>query len=91
MGGAIDTTGWGHPPDAVATVGLLENRPNRRNVVPGSLFTVDLRHPSDKTVAAMEAEMRAELERIAAEGNVERGIECVLDSPLPRCASTPIA
>ena len=31
--------------DAVATVGLIESRPNSRNVVPGSVFfTIDLRH-----------------------------------------------
>jgi acetylornithine deacetylase/succinyl-diaminopimelate desuccinylase-like protein len=44
-------------PDAVATVGLLESQPKSRNVVPGSVFfTIDLRHPSDDVVAAMEAE-----------------------------------
>jgi len=33
-------------PDAVGTVGLLENRPNSRNVIPGEVFlTVDFRHP----------------------------------------------
>jgi N-carbamoyl-L-amino-acid hydrolase len=82
---AIDAIGWAHAPDAVATVGLLENRPNSRNVVPGSVFfAVDLRHPSDATVAVMEGEMRAELERIAAEGKVEIVIECVWDSPAVR-------
>jgi beta-ureidopropionase / N-carbamoyl-L-amino-acid hydrolase len=82
---AIDALGWAHAPDAVATVGLLENRPNSRNVVPGSVFfAVDLRHPNDATVAAMEGEMRAELERIAAEGKVEIAIECVWDSPAVR-------
>ncbi|HEY1931966.1 MAG TPA: M20 family metallo-hydrolase [Acetobacteraceae bacterium] len=82
---AIDQIGWDHAPDAVATVGLLENRPNSRNVVPGSVFfAIDLRHPSDATVAAMEAAMRAELERIAAEANVEIAIECVWDSPAVR-------
>jgi beta-ureidopropionase / N-carbamoyl-L-amino-acid hydrolase len=89
---AIDAIGWAHAPDAVATVGLLENRPNSRNVVPGSVFfAVDLRHPSDATVAAMEGEMRGELERIAAEGKVEIAIECVWDSPAVRFDSECIA
>jgi len=85
MVAAIDAIGWAHAPDAVATVGLLENRPNSRNVVPGSVFfAIDLRHPSDAVVAAMEVEMRAELERIAAQANVEIAIECVWDSPAVR-------
>ena len=85
MVAAIDRIGWDHAPDAVATVGLLENRPNSRNVVPGSVFfTVDLRHPSDAVVTAMEAEMRSELARIAADGNVETAVECVWDSPAVR-------
>ncbi|HUN39253.1 MAG TPA: Zn-dependent hydrolase [Acetobacteraceae bacterium] len=85
MVAAIDRIGWDHAPDAVATVGLLESRPNSRNVVPGSVFfTIDLRHPSDATVAAMEAETRAELERIAADSNVETVIDRVWDSPAVR-------
>ncbi|MCQ8240886.1 Zn-dependent hydrolase [Rhizosaccharibacter radicis] len=49
-----------HAPDAVGTVGLIECRPNSRNVVPGQVFfTVDLRHPSDAVLDEMEAAMRA--------------------------------
>jgi beta-ureidopropionase / N-carbamoyl-L-amino-acid hydrolase len=48
--------------DAVGTVGLIENRPNSRNVVPGEVFfTVDFRHPDDKVLDAMEAKLRASL------------------------------
>jgi N-carbamoyl-L-amino-acid hydrolase len=48
--------------DAVGTVGLIENRPNSRNVVPGEVFfTVDFRHPDDKVLDAMEAKLRAAL------------------------------
>jgi N-carbamoyl-L-amino-acid hydrolase len=47
-------------------------------------LTVDLRHPSDATVAAMEAEMRMACEQIAADGKVELAIECVWDSPAVR-------
>ncbi len=72
MVAAVNDVGWAHAPDAVATVGLLESRPNSRNVVPGSVFfTIDLRHPSDAVVAAMEAEMREKLERIAADAGLE--------------------
>ena len=47
-------------PDAVATVGLIENRPNSRNVVSGEVFfTVDLRHPDDRVLEVMEQRMHA--------------------------------
>ncbi len=56
--------------DAVATVGLIECTPNSRNVVPGSVFfTVDLRHPKDETVAAMEADLLALIDQARAPGH----------------------
>ena len=58
----IDAVALRHAPDAVGTVGLIENRPNSRNVVPGEVFfTVDLRHPDEETLDAMEVEFRAAL------------------------------
>ncbi len=46
-------------------MGLIENRPNSRNVIPGeTFFTVDLRHPDDAVVDDMEARMRALLPAI---------------------------
>jgi len=82
---AINRVGWDHAPDAVATVGLIESHPNSRNVVPGSVFfTIDLRHPSDDVVAAMEADMRQRLEIIAADSGLEIAVECVWDSPAVR-------
>jgi N-carbamoyl-L-amino-acid hydrolase len=85
MVAVVNHIGWDHAPDAVATVGLLESHPNSRNVVPGSVFfTIDLRHPSDDMVAAMEAEMRQGLERIATDIGLEITIECVWDSPAVR-------
>jgi N-carbamoyl-L-amino-acid hydrolase len=52
-------------PDAVGTVGLIENRPNSRNVIPGEVFfTVDFRHPDDKILDFMEAKLRAALAEI---------------------------
>jgi beta-ureidopropionase / N-carbamoyl-L-amino-acid hydrolase len=57
----IDAIARAHA-DAVGTVGLIENRPNSRNVVPGEVFfTVDFRHPDDKVLDAMEAKLRASL------------------------------
>ncbi len=51
-----------HAPDAVGTVGLVEVRPNSRNVVPGEVFfCVDLRHPDDAVLDVMEQQFRAAL------------------------------
>jgi beta-ureidopropionase / N-carbamoyl-L-amino-acid hydrolase len=59
---AIDAIARAHAPDAVGTVGLIENRPNSRNVIPGEVFfTVDLRHPDEAVLAVMENEFRAAL------------------------------
>ena len=54
-------------PDAVGTVGLIENKPNSRNVIPGDVFfTVDFRHPDDKTLDVMETQLREALTEILA-------------------------
>jgi N-carbamoyl-L-amino-acid hydrolase len=56
----IDAIAREHAPDAVGAVGLIENKPNSRNVVPGEVFfTVDFRHPDDKVLDVMEAKFRA--------------------------------
>jgi N-carbamoyl-L-amino-acid hydrolase len=61
----IDAIAREHSPDAVGTVGLIENKPNSRNVIPGEVFfTVDFRHPDDKILDAMEAKFRAALAEI---------------------------
>ena len=79
---AVNRIGLAHAPLAVTTVGLLENRPNSRNVVPGEVFfSVDLRHPQDEIVVAMEAEMRAGFADIAAADRLDITIECTWDSP----------
>jgi N-carbamoyl-L-amino-acid hydrolase len=59
---AIDAIAQAHAPDAVGTVGLIENRPNSRNVIPGEVFfTVDLRHPDEATLDLLEREFRSAL------------------------------
>ncbi len=55
-----------HAPLAVATVGLVEVRPNSRNVIPGSVFfTVDLRHPDDAVLDGMDGELREAAHAVA--------------------------
>jgi N-carbamoyl-L-amino-acid hydrolase len=69
-------------PSAVGTVGLVECRPNSRNVVPGEVFfTIDLRHPSDNVVAEMEHLTRQRIAEIVADGAVSVKVERVWDSP----------
>jgi N-carbamoyl-L-amino-acid hydrolase len=52
-------------PDAVGTVGVIENKSNSRNVVPGEVFlTVDFRHPNEKCLDWMEMQLREALAQI---------------------------
>jgi N-carbamoyl-L-amino-acid hydrolase len=68
---AIHQVALRHLP-GVATVGLIENRPNSRNVVPGEVFfTVDLRHPDEAALDRMENDYRAALPEIAAVEKLE--------------------
>jgi beta-ureidopropionase / N-carbamoyl-L-amino-acid hydrolase len=61
----IEAIGQAHKP-GVATVGLIENRPNSPNVVPGEVFfMVDLRHPDDAALDTMEAALETSVHEIA--------------------------
>jgi beta-ureidopropionase / N-carbamoyl-L-amino-acid hydrolase len=52
-------------PDAVGTVGMIQNKSNSRNVVPGEVFlTVDFRHPNEKCLDWMETQLREALAQI---------------------------
>jgi len=60
-------------PDGRGTVGFVQVAPNSRNVVPGHVrMSVDLRHPDDAALAAMDAELRSAAAAIAS----ELGLEC---------------
>lgn len=79
---AINAIGLRHAPLAVATVGLIEARPNSRNVIPGeTFFTIDIRHPEDAVLASMEAEIEAELQEIAARATLDITLTRVWNSP----------
>ena len=85
MIGGVHAAAMAHAPDAVGTVGLIEARPNSRNVIPGEVFlTVDLRHPDDAVLAAMEELVRATVDDAASESRVHARIERVWDSPAVR-------
>jgi beta-ureidopropionase / N-carbamoyl-L-amino-acid hydrolase len=83
---AIHQVGMAHLP-GVASVGLIENRPNSRNVVPGEVFfTVDLRHPDEKILDQMEAAYQAAVPRIANELNLEFEEKRIWNSPAVKFA-----
>ena len=61
----VDAIGRAQGRSGVGTVGLIENRPNSRNVVPGEVFVcVDLRHREDAMLDGMERALEAALPEI---------------------------
>ncbi|MFT8719952.1 M20 family metallo-hydrolase [Acetobacter sp.] len=79
---AVSEVAKAHGPSAVGTVGLIENRPNSSNVVPGEVFfTIDIRDPDDAVVLQMEQELRGKLEKIAQDNSVELEIVQIWDAP----------
>jgi N-carbamoyl-L-amino-acid hydrolase len=61
----IDAIAHAFGPHAVGTVGLIENKPNSRNVIPGEVFfTVDFRHPDEAILQKMEDAYRAAIPEI---------------------------
>jgi beta-ureidopropionase / N-carbamoyl-L-amino-acid hydrolase len=78
---AVHQVGMAHLP-GVASVGLIENRPNSRNVVPGEVFfTVDLRHPDEGVLDRMETAYQAALPEIAGELGLEIEEKRIWKSP----------
>ena len=58
---------------AVGTIGFLEISPNSHNVIPGEVrATIDLRHPSDAVLDAMEAEGAALVAEAATSAVLEQ-------------------
>jgi N-carbamoyl-L-amino-acid hydrolase len=78
----VNAVALAHAPDAVSTVGLIEARPNSRNVINGEVFfTIDLRHPDDAVVLAMDEEVRAAIADVAEKSDVTAAVACVWVSP----------
>jgi N-carbamoyl-L-amino-acid hydrolase len=73
----------------VATVGLIENRPNSRNVIPGEVFfTVDLRHPDETTLVGMETAFRAALAEVMEPLKLSHDEKMIWNSPAVMFDST---
>jgi N-carbamoyl-L-amino-acid hydrolase len=61
----IEAIAQRHAPSGLGAVGLMEVRPNSRNVVPGEVFfCVDLRHPTTEVLDKLESEFTASLSEI---------------------------
>jgi N-carbamoyl-L-amino-acid hydrolase len=81
----VDAIALEHAPSAVGTVGLVEVKPNSRNVIPGHVFfTVDFRHPEDGVLDVMERKLMDAVPGVAAEIGLEPAVKKVWDSPAVR-------
>src|SRR3546814_888534 len=79
---AVNGIALAHPPHAVSTVGMMQVSPNSRNTIPGKVFlTIDLRHPDDHTLSAMEAELRKACAEICEPARIAADIEMIWYSP----------
>ncbi len=84
---AVNDVGMANLP-GVASVGLIENRPNSRNVVPGEVFfTIDLRHPDEAILDKMEMAYREAVTRIAQDCRVEIDEKRIWNSPAVKFAA----
>ncbi|MDR3513551.1 MAG: Zn-dependent hydrolase [Caulobacteraceae bacterium] len=71
-----------HQPHGRGTVGMVDVRPNSRNVIPGSVrFSIDLRNASDELCEAMDADIRGVADRLTAETGLPIRIEQVSAYP----------
>ena len=73
---AVNRIGHDFQPHACSTCGMIESKPNSRNVIPGEVFlTVDLRHPEEERLAAMDATFRKAVDEAAAAHGLEIAVE----------------
>jgi beta-ureidopropionase / N-carbamoyl-L-amino-acid hydrolase len=71
-----------HAPLAVGSVGMVEVKPNSRNVVPGEVFfCVDLRHPEAAVIESMQQMLVASLSQICDPLGLTVTMNCIADAP----------
>ncbi|NRA50600.1 MAG: M20/M25/M40 family metallo-hydrolase [Phaeodactylibacter sp.] len=71
-----------HGPDARVTVGYLDAVPGVKNTVPGTLtVSVDLRHPDDAVLTAMDADFKSIIAKEEASSKVQFELREVWYSP----------
>jgi N-carbamoyl-L-amino-acid hydrolase len=60
---------------------MLKVHPNSRNVVPGRVaFSIDMRHPEEVVLAALDAEMQRRFAAIASEQRLELALERIANT-----------
>jgi N-carbamoyl-L-amino-acid hydrolase len=63
----IDAVARAHSPAGLASVGMVEVKPNSRNVIPGEAFiAVDMRHPEMQMLDSMEQMLTAAADDVCA-------------------------
>jgi N-carbamoyl-L-amino-acid hydrolase len=78
---AVDRIAHTHAPLGVGTVGLMEVKPNSRNVIPGEVFmSIDIRHPDDAVLAGMETALEAAIADTRQPG-LDVALSRIWDSP----------
>jgi N-carbamoyl-L-amino-acid hydrolase len=76
---ALDALARGHGPHAVLTIGICRVAPGSTNVIPGRVdFTIDLRHPEQAVLDAIEASMTEQVAALAAETGLDIAVTPVL-------------
>jgi len=79
---AVNRIGHDFQPSACATVGMMEVRPNSRNVIPGAVFlTVDFRHPDDTRLAEMDAALRRAVDQATEAQGLVAAVEMIWSFP----------
>lgn len=72
---AVEEIAKAHPPGC-GTVGFMQVLPNSRNTIPGEIsMSIDLRHPVDDELTAMDEELKA----VVAKLQTETGVAIDLD------------
>jgi beta-ureidopropionase / N-carbamoyl-L-amino-acid hydrolase len=78
----LDAIALRHAPAAMSTVGVIDAQPGSINVIAGEVsLTVDLRHPEDAVLDAMDAAFRSAAERIGKERRLDIAIENFWKNP----------
>jgi len=82
---AVNALALRHAPDGRGTVGFMQVKPNSRNVIPGRVvMSIDLRHPDDAHLGAMDSELRDAGSAIARELGVDCDLKQVVQFPACR-------
>ncbi|MBX2868266.1 MAG: Zn-dependent hydrolase [Acidiferrobacterales bacterium] len=72
----VNQIGLDNAPHACATCGMIKVIPGSRNVIPGNVWlTIDLRHPDDDILLAMENTLRERIAEITANQSCEFELE----------------